>query len=76
MPASLGVNLGDGSQLGVRAEDEISTRGCPLLLVCRAILASKQLTGRVRSPFGVDVEQVGEEVVGELAGIGRQDTVG
>ena len=41
-----------------------------------SVLASEQLAGGVRRPHRIDVEQVGEEVVGEPTGKVRQDAVG
>ena len=57
-------------------EHEIRARSRPLRHLRLSVLAREQLASRVRRPHGVDVEQVGEEVVGELTGALRQDAVG
>jgi hypothetical protein len=69
-----GVNLSNGTKLGVRTEDEIVTGGGPLLLARLAVLASVDLV-LTCLPLGLSVEEVNEEVVGELTGALGEDTV-
>jgi hypothetical protein len=64
------VYLGDGAELRVRAVDEVMACANPLLLTRLTVITLVDLwwVGRVGAlPLCVDVKQVDEEVVGELA---------
>src|SRR5712664_2155069 len=81
------VDLGQGPELGVRAEDEIDARAGPLDLARLAIAPFEHVLGvRGPLPLRAHVEQVHEEVVGQrlrplgedavlrLSNVGVQDT--
>src|SRR5580704_16353761 len=71
-----GIDLREGSQLGVRTENEIDTGAGPLQLSRRAIAALKHVPGfRDSLPNRAHVEQVHEEIVGERRGALREDAV-
>ena len=71
-----GVDLGEGPELGVRAEDEVDGRGRPLDLARRAIATLVHVLGRGgRPPLRAHVEQVHEEVVGQRPGPVGEDAV-
>src|SRR5689334_6567368 len=61
-----GVDLGQGAELGVRAEDQVDPARAPPELAGGAVAA---LEGPVRGlpPLGGHVEEVHEEVVGQRA---------
>src|SRR5258706_13506623 len=62
------VDLRDGTELGVRAEHQIDTRGGPLALTGSAMAPFEHmLCIRHRLPLRAHVEQVHEEVIGERA---------
>ena len=70
--SSLRVDLRDGSELGVRAEDEVDGGGRPLDLAGGAVPALVDvLRRRGRLPLRAHVEQVHEEVVGQRPRAGR-----
>jgi len=53
-----GVDLGQGAQLGVRAEDEVRARGSPLQLAAGPIAALEHLVGVPHClPRGAHVKQ-------------------
>src|SRR6056297_4204084 len=60
--------LGEGPQLAVGAEDQVDARRLPLGLVRRAVAALVDVLALTDGlPLGAHVEEVDEEVVGELA---------
>ena len=60
------VDLGQGPENGVRAEDQIDTRGGPQQFTCLAVTPFEDVLGlRRRLPHRSHVEQVHEEVVGQ-----------
>src|SRR4030088_266927 len=61
------VDLGDGTQLGVRAEDEVDAAAGPLKLARGGVAALEGVLGR-RLPLRAHVEQIHEEVVGQRPG--------
>ncbi len=64
------VDLRDGPQLGVGAEDEVDARAGPLDLARLAVAPFEHLPRlRGRLPLDAHVEQVDEEVVGERLGL-------
>ena len=68
--ASLGgVDLGEGPQLGARAEDEVDPGAGPADVAGRPIATLEHVLGlRGRLPLRAHVEQVDEEVVGQRPG--------
>ena len=80
-----GVDLGDGSELGVRPEDEVDSGAGPSELAGGAVAALVDVLGERGTPLGAHVEQVHEEVVGQrprpvgedavpgLPGVGAED---
>jgi len=72
------VDLSNSAELGVRTDDEVGAGALPLLLLGLAIDAVETLLIlALRVPEGVDVEEVDEPVVGELAGgLGEEAEVG
>ncbi len=60
-----GVDLGDGSELGVRPEDEVDSGARPSELAGGAVPALVDVLGERGTPFGAHVQQVHEEVVGQ-----------
>src|ERR1700716_4222843 len=63
------VDLGDGTQLGVRAEDEVDAAAGPLRLTRGGVAALEGLRVPGRGlPLRAHVEQVHEEVVGQRPG--------
>ncbi|KAJ0159871.1 hypothetical protein CTA2_8973 [Colletotrichum tanaceti] len=69
-----GVDLGDGAQLRVGAEDEVGAGGGPLLGLGLAVEALPELAVvRGLGPGGGDVEQVLEVVGRQLALVGGED---
>src|SRR3546814_9262721 len=65
----LGINLGRRAELRVGTEDQVGARRAPAFLPPAAVIADELLVAaRVDDlPDRVHVEQVDEEVVGELA---------
>ena len=61
------IDLRKSAQLRLRAEDEIGARGGPLLGAGLEVGAFKGLLAG-GLPLGAHVEEVDEEIVGELAG--------
>jgi hypothetical protein len=62
----LRVKLGDGAQLGVRAEDEVDGGAGPLELACGAVATLVHVLIRAGClPLRAHVEQVHEEVIGQ-----------
>ncbi|CAH0051098.1 unnamed protein product [Clonostachys solani] len=75
--AGAGVHLGQGAELGLRAEDEVEAGGGPLLGARLAVGAHEDVLGVVGGlPLGGHVQQVDEEVVGQDTGAGGEDAVG
>src|SRR6266536_4611410 len=63
------VDLRDGSELGVRTEDEVDGGGGPLDLARAAIPTLEQVLSRGGClPLRAHIEQVDEEVVGQCFG--------
>lgn len=60
----------------MRAKDKIGASRRPLLRALLAICAREQLASRVGCPHGIDIKQVGEEIVCEFAWVLGQDAVG
>src|SRR5213083_3172365 len=70
------VDLRDGSQLGVRTEDEIDGRSGPLDLTRAAIPTLELVLGRGGGlPLRAHIDQVHEEVVGQGLGPVGEDAV-
>src|SRR6266542_6181426 len=70
------VDLRDGSELGVRAENEVDGGAGPLELACGAIATLIHVLTRDRClPLRPHVEQVHEEVVGKHLGPVSEDAV-
>ena len=62
------VDLREGPELGVRAEDQVDAAGRPLGVALRAAAALERLRGSGRRhPLRVHVEEVHEEVVGQAS---------
>ncbi|CAG9990607.1 unnamed protein product [Clonostachys byssicola] len=77
LAAGAGVHLGQGAELGLRAEDEVEAGGGPLLGARLAVGALEDVLGVVDGlPLGGHVQQVDEEVVGQDTGARCKDTVG
>src|ERR1700722_7597279 len=60
------VDLGDGAQLRMRAEDEVDTRASPSQFFAPTVTTLVH-TGSGKLPLGAHVEQIGEEVIGQCA---------
>ncbi len=60
-----GVAFGDGAELGVGAEDKIDAGARPFYVAGGAVAAFEQTRSRCGLPFGLHVEQVDEEIVGQ-----------
>ena len=75
--ALLGIDLGGRAQLAVRPEDQVGPGRAPLLLLAAAVVADELLVAALvdHLPEGVVVEQVDEEVVGQLALAVGEDAV-
>ncbi|CAG9942539.1 unnamed protein product [Clonostachys rosea f. rosea IK726] len=77
LAAGAGVHLGQGAELGLRAEDEVEAGGGPLLGARLAVGALEDVLGVVDGlPLGGHVQQVDEEVVGQDTRAGGEDAVG
>src|SRR5215813_3312819 len=69
------VNLGEGSELGVRAEDQVDGGAGPLRRAGGAIAPLVHVLTRVGSlPLCAHVQQIHEEVVGQRPGALGEDT--
>src|SRR4029079_5512303 len=66
---AFGIDLGDRAKLAVRTEDEVGSGRAPLVMVAAELPADELLVAALvdHLPEGVVVEQVDEEVVGQLA---------
>ena len=60
----------------MRPKDEIGTCCRPCGSSSRPVLARVELSSRVCSPYGIDIEQIGEKVVCQNSGAGGQDALG
>src|SRR5437764_9172516 len=70
------IKLGDGSELGVRAEDEVDGGAAPLDLARLAVATLVHVLIRTGClPFRAHVEQVHEEVIGQRPRPLGEDTV-
>src|SRR4029453_8274665 len=67
--AALRIDFGGRAKLAVGAEDEVGAGRAPFFLPAAAVVADELLVAALVDDFpeGVVVEQVDEEVVGELA---------
>lgn len=74
---STAINLRNSPKLSVGSKDEISTSSSPLLGLGLAVGTGPKLTLRILlGPGGTGVEEVDEEVVGQLALLCGEDTSG
>lgn len=71
-----GVHLGDGSELGLGAKDQVDAGAGPLFLAGLAVHTLKELLSVRRLPRRAHVEEVDEKVVGEFARTVGEDAVG
>src|SRR5277367_1759262 len=70
------IDFREGSELGVRTEDEIDAGAGPLQLAGRAVANLEHIFGfRGRLPFVAHVEQVHKEVIGECLWPLREDAL-
>ena len=72
-PVVTGIDFGDGSELGIRAEDEVDRGAGPLDVPGFAVVTLVHVLGRGHAPMGAHVKQVHEEVVAQRFGLGRED---
>ncbi len=71
----LAVNLGIGSELRVRTEDEIDARAGPPRFAAFAVMSRVHILVRSLLPLRAHVEQVDEEVVRQQAGADSENAV-
>jgi len=72
----LGIDFGNGAEFGLRTEDKVVAGGDPLLLARLAVDTLEELAVIASGlPGCVVVEQVDEEVVGQLTRTVGEDTI-
>ena len=71
-----GINLSQGTKLGVRTEDKISAGSGPFYIARRAVATFEPLAGIVgRLPGRAHIKQIDKEVVRQLTGPIRENAV-